>query len=165
MNHPARSSKKAIRQEGLWRHFKSFLPSPCFRSNLEVWQDYDPEQFKAAFLEFQTHGSSSLTTEEKEGIGPLVAAQGRKEITINSLVMECFEWDAKGWGWQYPLRSTIEGKPERMFRVALLRIERALKGAGGFAGRLEWFMRHPARQIDKSQFDRLLVLNQKTHGY
>lgn len=91
------------------------------------------------FLQFQEKGRRSLTPEQTREIEPLVWCQKCKEITLQQLVDEMSEWWSKGWGWMYPLQSTLDTTTERLMRVALLRILRRIRREGFLA----FFLRYP----------------------
>lgn len=153
-------TKKEIKNNRLWEHFKSFISYPIFDSKLRKIENYDPEQYKEAFFHFQTHGRKGLTAEQIEGIKPLIDAQKNKEITLNSLIMEIFELDSKNWGWIYPINSILSYKMDRLTRLAILRIKRRLQPKNefyGFGNRLEFYLSHPIRELWKSEFDKKLV--------
>ena len=150
------------KRDQLWRHFVSWLPAVCFRRDQTRWDDYDPEPWRDAFFRFQTHGESRLNKDELDGIWPLICAQKNKEITLNSIVLETMEWDASGWCWFFPLRDILSRQLEPLTRLALTKIHDALDSGGGFGGRCEWYMKHPVRTLNPSEFSKHLVkLNQR----
>lgn len=150
-----RESRKKIRHDRLWRQFTSFIGEPIFHRDLSKWPDYNPEPFRDAFFRYESHGAKALTASELEGIWPLICAKKNLTNTINMLVEETFDWDSKGWGWIYPLSDTLrrKGELDRLTRLALLKIMRALKRCRGSFERLEWYLKHPAREFSASAFD------------
>jgi hypothetical protein len=91
-------------------------------------------------------------------IEPLIWCQKCKEITLQQLVDEMSEWWSKGWGWMYPLQSTLETTTERLMKVALLRIRERIQREGF----LSFFLRYPGikqRMKDRriEQFHRRVV--------
>ena len=154
-----KSSKKEIRNMRLWQHFKYYLPVKVFNSRLSVIEDYNPEIHKNNFFKYQSYGRKSLSESELEGIKPLIDAQALKEIFLNSLVIETLEWDANGWGWIYPINSTLSGKLDRLTRLAILKIKKGLSGDKDeftFADRLDFYQRHPISGLWKNEFDKLI---------
>lgn len=154
-------SKKQIRQNRLWRHFKLFITEPIFDNESRKITNYNPELYKEAFLQYQTSGAKGLSEEQLEGIKPLIDAQKQKEITLNSLVMETFEWDSKGWGWTYPISDVLSRKElDRLTVLAILRIKRQLQNKSGektFVDRLEFYKRHPISKLWESEFNKKLT--------
>ena len=49
------------------------------------------------------------------------------------------EWWSKGWGWIYPLQSTLDSTRERLMKAALLRILGRIRDEGF----LTFFLRYP----------------------
>ena len=100
------------------------------------------------FLRFQEKGRKVLTPEQLLQIEPLIWCQKCKEITLQQLVDEMSEWWSKGWGWIYPLQSTLETTHERLMKLALLRIHRRIRNEGF----LSFFLRYPGlKQFEKDR--------------
>ena len=72
-------TRKKIRKERLWNHFKYYIPNRVFGSDLREIRNYDPELYKDKFLDFQSNGRRNLTLEDYENIKPLIDAQGLKD--------------------------------------------------------------------------------------
>lgn len=166
-------TKKQIKQNRLWNHFKSYICYPIFDSKMRKINDYDPEKWRDAFLRYQSLGRRALTEEEIEGIAPLINGQANKEIFINSLVMETMEFDAMGWGWVHPINHTLQTGVDRLTKVALLKIKRRLAGynrengafkyekwrSDGFFGRLENFYKsHPVSKLEEGAFKKKIKI-------
>lgn len=115
-------TKKQIRQDRLWKHFKSFLDDRIWDSQMGEIHGYDPEPWRDAFFRYQSNGSKGLTADELEGIKPMVDAQKAKEITLTSLAIESMEWWSVGAGWIYPWLDVLNrGVKDRLFKVAIMR--------------------------------------------
>lgn len=152
-------SKKQIKQDRLWEHFKYFLPDKIFKSDLTKWHNYNPELYKQIFLDYQSYGRKNLTLEQLENIKPLLDGQRQKEIFLNSVVMEIFEWDSKGWGWIYPIDSILSEKLDRLTRLSLLKIRKRLRGKNKnlyFPNRLNFYLSHPIKDLWPSEFGKHL---------
>lgn len=169
----AKPTKKQIKQNRLWNHFKSYICYPIFDSKMKKIGDYDPEKWRDAFLRYQSLGRKALTEEEIEGIAPLINGQANKEIFINSLVMETMEFDAMGWGWIYPINHTLHTGVDKLTKLALLKIRRRLSGRkreggkikkeswadDGFFGRLENFYKfHPVSELEEGAFKKKIKI-------
>lgn len=131
-------AKKQIRKDRWWNHVKAWLKPPFF-INLQPVENYNPELWRDAFERFQTHGASSLSAEEIDGIQPLVSAQVQKEAVLTGHASEALEFWSSGMGWMPPLRDSLErGDYDRLTRVAILRMIRSLRQDA-----LGFFQRHP----------------------
>ena len=136
-------TRQQIRSNRLWKHWKSWLPSPVFGLDMRRIDSYDPEPWRDAFQRFQTHGRHALTEAEYEGIWPLICAQKNKEITLTSLVDESMEWWANRWGWIYPFADFLAGGGDRLTRLAVMRtMKNIAQDSIGF------FLRHPGIKHD-----------------
>ena len=166
-------TKKQIRANRLWNHFKSYISYPIFNSSGHKVDNYDPEPWRDAFMRYQSLGRKALTEEEREGIKPLIDAQANKEIFINSLVLETLEFDAKGWGFIHPINSTLDTGVDRLTKRALLKIKRNLLGKFRKDGKLQkekdydmgffwrlnnFYKRHPVSEKEESQFLKLIAV-------
>ncbi len=78
-----------------WQQYKAFLGDVLFDSRMRRIEGHGPELWRESFEAYQTSGPSVLSELELEGIKPLLDAQINKEIFLNGLAEECFEWRAK----------------------------------------------------------------------
>lgn len=152
-------NRKQIKQNRLFNHFKSYIPDKIFGSDLREIINYNPDLYRDLFLKYQSYGRKSLSSIELENIKPLVDAQSLKEITINSIIMETFEWDSRGWGWIYPINNILSSKLDRLTKLSLLRIKKRLYGENElltFADRLIFYISHPISKLWPSEFNKNL---------
>lgn len=143
-----RLSRSALRSNRWWKHILYYLPEKVFGPDLRDLVEYDPNQWRAAFEKFQTHGRKDLSAAELYHIEPLIAAQRHKEVTLTTLAAESLEWWEKGWGWGWPWRAVLESKPcpDRLTRVAIMRTMKTIsKDSLGF------FQRHPGLSEEAKQ--------------
>ncbi len=160
-------NKKQLKNKRLKDHFLYWCKPPYFHSNLTKWDNYPPQNYIDTFLKVQSYGYKNLTPDELEGITPFIAGQSNKEIFINSLIMECFDFDSREWGWIHPIDHTLSDKMDKLTRLSILRIKRRLHGKRGFdknnniigfGDRLKFYLSHPIRYLAsfKSEFDKIL---------
>jgi hypothetical protein len=117
----------------LIRHFLTFFD----RHRYPEWKLTDEKV--GWFLQLQEKGRKSLSPEQMREIEPLIWCQKCKEISLQQLVDEMSEWWSKGWGWMYPLQSTLDTTTDRLMKVALLRIRNRIQKEGF----LSFFLRYP----------------------
>lgn len=153
-----RLSRKIIRQNRLWSHFLYWLgDGPHFHSDGSRWDDYEPERWRKTFLNFQSNGRRGLSPDEIDGITPLIDGQRRKELTLNSLVIEMLIWDSEGWGYIHPAMHVLETKMDRLTRLSVLRTLNNIRQCEGFGRRVWWYIKHPVRKKNRTEFRRALA--------
>lgn len=130
MKRTSKKLKAQRRRDRLWKHWLRWLGKPPYWSEFREYKDYDANAFRQAFEKYQTHGRSKLSDDEWIGIQPLINGQNQKEFVITGVCEECLEFWSEGLGWLAPLRHSIACEPDRLTKVAFLRIERSIKEKG-----------------------------------
>lgn len=136
-------TRKQIKSDRLWKHWLYWLGEhPAFDHNLKEIKDYNPELYRNAMKNYQTHGRKALSNDEFYGVKPLLDAQKAKEIFLTSLAEESLEYYCKRWGWILPWQHTIDGgrreNIDRLTKVAILRTIKSIQ-----KDPFDFFQRHP----------------------
>ncbi len=118
--------KNQRKKDRLWKHWLYWLGQPPYWDNWHEYKSYNPEKFRIAFENFQTHGRKALSDEDWFGIQPLISAQNQKEFFLTGVCEECLEFWSQNCGWIWPLNHSISLEKDRLTKVALLKIRKRI---------------------------------------